>query len=145
MPLSVPTAPFVSVTQSGEIFFLMISLLLLIMFHFFLLMKYILILINWLLFARANEDVLHIVCIIFFLMLICLHFSCFIPSVDSHPGPIQSRLVRSYERSDNSFKVEWNLNLGSLPNGKKAVHYRWVNTVKLNPDASFSFKGSIGG
>ena len=119
MPMSVPAASFVSVTQSGEIFFLMISLLLLIMFHFFLLMKYIPILINWLLFARANEDVLHIVCIIFSYAHLSPFFMLYSFCWFS-PCPIQSRLVRSYERSDNSFKVEWNLNLGPLPNGKKA-------------------------
>jgi len=57
-----------------SVFLLFMRLLLMPMFHLFkLMMKHNLILMNWLLFARANEVVICTLCIIFCHMLICLY------------------------------------------------------------------------
>ena len=43
-------------------------------------------------------------------------------------------MVRCYDKGDECFICKWYLELGNLNAGKKAIGYKWVFAIKINPD-----------
>jgi len=132
MLASDPTTVLISLVsifdiQSGEILLFLLSI--------YVLMIFILFLINLLPFEKANRVVLHILCIIVLCSsFITFSFFCLIHWFSLYSwvyvrGPIRLRLEVYYAKRNGYFKIECHIEFGASSPGKKAVGFLQRNSI----------------